>query len=107
MCGRYTLHSLPDVTSAAFGVPECSQTRLRFNIAPSQLVAAVRQKPGTHTWELVMLEWGLVPVWAEDASIGNRLTNARAETVAEKPSFRHVGDLRIDRSMAPEDDRGT
>jgi hypothetical protein len=42
MCGRYTLHSRPEVISAAFGVPEFSQTQLRFNIAPSQLVAAVR-----------------------------------------------------------------
>ena len=90
MCGRYTLHSRPDAISAAFGVPEFSQTRLRFNIAPSQLVAAVRQKPGTHKRELVTLKWGLVPVWAKDASIGNRLANARAETVSEKPSFRHA-----------------
>ncbi|MFM7805323.1 MAG: SOS response-associated peptidase [Verrucomicrobiota bacterium] len=90
MCGRYTLHCTPDAISAAFGVPEFSQTRLRFNIAPSQLVAAVRQKPGMHTRELVMLKWGLVPVWAKDTSIGNRLANARAETVAEKPSFRHA-----------------
>ena len=58
MCGRYTLHSQPDAISAAFGVPEFSQTRLRFNIAPSQIVAAVRQSHGNHTRELVMLEWG-------------------------------------------------
>jgi putative SOS response-associated peptidase YedK len=90
MCGRYALHSRPDVISAAFGVPEFSQTRLRFNIAPSQLVAAVRQKPGTHARELVKLCWGLVPSWAGDPSIGNRLANARSETVAEKPSFRHA-----------------
>ena len=58
MCGRYTLHSQPGAISAAFGVPEFSQTRLRFNIAPSQIVAAVRQSPGTHTRELAMLKWG-------------------------------------------------
>lgn len=90
MCGRYTLHSQPGAISAAFGVPEFSQTRLRFNIAPSQLVAVVRQKPGTHARELVMLRWGLVPSWAPDPSIGNRLANARSETVAEKPSFLHA-----------------
>lgn len=90
MCGRYTLHTPADTISRAFGVPEFSQTRLRFNIAPSQFVAAVRQKPGTHTRELVMLKWGLVPFWANDLKIGNRLANARAETVAEKPSFRHA-----------------
>ena len=58
MCGRYTLYSQPGAISAAFGVPEFSQTRLRFNIAPSQIVAAVRQSHGNHTRELVMLEWG-------------------------------------------------
>ncbi|RLS31749.1 MAG: hypothetical protein DWH79_09145 [Planctomycetota bacterium] len=52
-------------------------------------------------------ELGLVAVWAKDTTIGNRLANARAETVAEKPSFRHAnGDLRIDTSRAPGDDRG-
>ena len=84
MCGRYTLRSMPDAISAAFGVPEFSQTRLRFNIAPSQIVAAVRQSPGTHTREMVMLEWGLVPVWAKDTSIGNRLANALMRPIHER-----------------------
>jgi putative SOS response-associated peptidase YedK len=90
MCGRYTLHSRPAGITAAFGAPEFSQTRLRFYIAPSQLVAVFRQKLGTLARELVMGRWGLVPSCARDPSIGNRLANARAETVAEKPSFRHA-----------------
>lgn len=61
--------------------------RPRYNIAPTQDVPAVRTTPGGQR-ELVMLRWGLVPSWADDISIGNRMINARGETVAEKPSFR-------------------
>lgn len=59
----------------------------RYNIAPTQYVAAIRQNKMQQR-ELVMLRWGLVPQWAKDPAIGNRMINARAETVAEKPSFR-------------------
>lgn len=58
----------------------------RFNIAPTQPVAVVRFGPGAR--QLAWLKWGLVPSWARDASIGNRLINARAESVADKPAFR-------------------
>jgi putative SOS response-associated peptidase YedK len=59
----------------------------RYNIAPTQPVLAVRTVPAGER-ELVTLRWGLVPAWADDPSIGNRLINARAETVADKPAFR-------------------
>lgn len=58
----------------------------RYNIAPSQEVAAVRM--GAQGRELVMLRWGLVPFWARDAGSGYRMINARAETVASKPAYR-------------------
>lgn len=58
----------------------------RYNIAPTQYIAAIRD--GGEGRELAMLRWGLVPFWAKDPSIGNRMINARAETVAEKPSYR-------------------
>ena len=58
----------------------------RYNIAPTQEVAAVRQ--GEQGRELSMLKWGLVPSWAKDPGIGARMINARAESVADKPSFR-------------------
>lgn len=58
----------------------------RFNIAPTQPVAVVRFGPGAR--QLARLTWGLVPSWARDASIGSRLINARAESVADKPAFR-------------------
>ena len=60
----------------------------RYNIAPSQLIAAIRIDPDRATRKLVMLRWGLIPSWAKDPKIGNQCINAKAETVAEKPSFR-------------------
>ena len=58
----------------------------RYNVAPTQDVPAVRLRAGAR--ELALLRWGLIPAWAKDPSIGLRMINARAETVAEKPSFR-------------------
>ncbi len=60
----------------------------RFNIAPSQQVLAIREQPGSQQRELVALEWGLVPFWADDPEIGIRTINARSETAATKPAFR-------------------
>ena len=90
MCGRYTLHSRADVIAERFGVRVPPTLPERFNIAPSQQVLAVRLSSETHQRELVALHWGLIPFWADDPSIGNRMANARSETVAEKPSFRRA-----------------
>ncbi len=60
----------------------------RYNIAPTQPVSVVRIAPDGGRRELVALRWGLVPSWAKDPKIGNRMINARAETVAQKPAFR-------------------
>ena len=62
----------------------------RYNIAPSQTVAAVRAAPGGEGREFVYLNWGLIPSWAKDAGIANKLINARGETLTEKPSFREA-----------------
>lgn len=62
----------------------------RFNIAPTQDVVVVRPMAEGSGRELALLRWGLIPHWAEDLRIGNRTINARAETVAEKPSFRQA-----------------
>lgn len=87
MCGRFAFYSPAEAAAALFGVDTKLEVEPRYNIAPSQYIAAIREteEAGRH---LVMLRWGLVPFWAKDPSIGNRLINARAETVAEKPSFR-------------------
>jgi putative SOS response-associated peptidase YedK len=88
MCGRYTLITAPDVLVQQFGLEELPLLSPRYNIAPTQQVTAVRRPTEGARRELVFLRWGLIPSWAEDATIGNRLLNARADTVADKPSFR-------------------
>ena len=88
MCGRYTLLASPEALQEQFGLAEVPDLSPRYNIAPTQQVAAVRRPAGQQRRELVLLRWGLVPPWADDPAIGSRLLNARAETVADKPSFR-------------------
>jgi putative SOS response-associated peptidase YedK len=88
MCGRFTLRSAPTLVAEVFGLPEPSALSPHFNIAPSQSIAVVREQPKNHKRELAMLGWGLIPFWADDAKIGNRMANARSETAATKPSFR-------------------
>lgn len=87
MCGRFAFYSPTEATAALFGVTASVEIEPRYNIAPTQFVAAIREDDNKDR-ELVMLRWGLVPFWAKDPSIGNRMINARAETVAEKPSYR-------------------
>ncbi len=88
MCGRFTLRTPAHRLAEAFGVRNLPNLAPRYNIAPSQDVAAVRRAEDGDGRELVLLRWGLVPYWAKDPAIGNRMINARAETVAEKPAFR-------------------
>ena len=87
MCGRFAFYSPSEATAALFGATGSIDFSPRYNIAPTQDIAAVRVGDDGEK-ELVALRWGLVPFWAKDPSIGNRMINARAETVAEKPSFR-------------------
>ena len=89
MCGRFAFYSPSEATAALFGVDGALVLEPRYNIAPTQFVAAIRNDQEQNR-ELVMLRWGLVPFWAKDPAIGNRMINARAETVAEKPSYREA-----------------
>lgn len=98
MCGRFTLHLSPELLGTVFGVKTPLQLPPRYNIAPSQKVPVVRET-GEGGRSLDELVWGLVPSWAKDPAIGNRMINARAETVHEKPSFRHA--LRQRRCIIP------
>ncbi len=86
MCGRYTLKTSPQAVAEAFGLADMPLFTPRYNIAPTQLVATVSLDRGRRA--LYWRRWGLVPSWADDPAIGNRLINARADTVADKPSFR-------------------
>jgi len=88
MCGRFTQTASPEVIAEQFKITNPPLFTPRYNIAPSQLIAAIRIDPDTATRTLVMLRWGLIPSWAKDPKIGNQCINAKAETVAEKPSFR-------------------
>jgi putative SOS response-associated peptidase YedK len=87
MCGRFTLTLDPADLQDLFGLSEPPPAGLlpRYNIAPSQPVAVIAN---TGARKLELFQWGLIPSWAKDAKIGSRLINARAETLAEKPSFR-------------------
>ena len=89
MCGRFAFYSPAEAAAALFGASASVDLKPRYNIAPTQDIAAIRtNKEGDR--EFALLRWGLVPFWAKDPSIGNRMINARAETVAEKPSFRNA-----------------
>ncbi len=91
MCGRYSLTTPMEAVRQVFEFPECPNLAPRANIAPSQDVAAVRLASGGSGEagrRFVWLRWGLIPAWAKDPAIGNRMINARAETLAGKPAFR-------------------
>ena len=91
MCGRYTLSDPGDlVTELGVEVQGDLGLEPRYNIAPTQSVPAVRQRAEDGARELWLFHWGLIPYWAKEASIGNRMINARSETAAEKPSFRNA-----------------
>ncbi len=85
MCGRFSRSTPTPVLIEQFELLAAPDLPPRYNIAPTQDVAVVRGAPER---ELVLLRWGLVPSWADDPTIGNRLINARSETAASKPSFR-------------------
>ena len=87
MCGRFSLGVPTEALQEQFQLFGGPVVVPRYNIAPTQPVAAVRMAAGGER-ELVMLRWGLIPSWAKDMAMGARMINARAETVAEKPSFR-------------------
>jgi putative SOS response-associated peptidase YedK len=88
MCGRFAFYSPHEAVARLFGVADAPQIEPRYNIAPTQFVAALRETGGPR--EVAMLYWGLVPSWAKEKSIGARMINARSETLAEKPSFRNA-----------------
>ena len=102
MCGRFTLRTpLKDVlrlfdldADLSFDLPA------RFNIAPSQRIAAVRLDESGRR-QLTLMQWGLIPSWADDPAIGNRMINARSESAATKPAFREA--FRRRRCLIPSD----
>ena len=85
MCGRFTLRTSPQRVAEIFGVEgELPLFRPRYNIAPTQEIAIIRDH------HLQLVHWGLIPSWADDPKIGSRMINARAEGLADKPAFRRA-----------------
>lgn len=103
MCGRYTLRMAPDELAEQLEAEQSARVaqteqRERYNVAPSQDVPVLVHRP-EHGRELQVARWGLIPGWAKDPKIGYKLTNARAETVADKPSYRKA--YRSKRALVP------
>jgi putative SOS response-associated peptidase YedK len=101
MCGRFTLTTHLGAIAARFGVSRFLEEVghvPRYNVAPTQTVIVVNDDGTRHLTEM---RWGLIPSWAKDPAIGNRMINARAETVATKPAFRVA--LRNRRCVIPAD----
>ncbi len=92
MCGRFVSSSPPDEIAKYFDVDETAEQAIEqqpnYNTAPSTDVFVVYEDGSTR--RLDTFHWGLVPVWAKDLSVGNRMINARAETVTGKPAFKRA-----------------
>lgn len=105
MCGRFTLrtpmHQVADAFAVTHWESEPASFVARFNIAPTQLVAAIRARADGPGRSLTQLQWGLIPSWADDPAIGSGMINARSESVATKPAFREA--FRRRRCLIPAD----
>ena len=93
MCGRYAFYSPREAIERVFGVADAPEVEPRWNIAPTQYVPAVLVD-GDDQRVLRLLRWGLVPFWSRDESIGNRMINARAETLTRNAAFREAFEQR-------------
>ena len=92
MCGRFTLvHDIQSIAKTFQAtVPASIQIVPHYNIAPTQNILTVMREEGNEQARLDLLRWGLIPSWAKEESIGSRMINARAETLAEKASFKRL-----------------
>jgi putative SOS response-associated peptidase YedK len=90
MCGRYAQFQSGEAVAELFEIESIPQLSPRYNIAPTQQVATISSDAKTGDRSLKFRHWGLIPSWAKDKAISSKLINARAETLAEKPSFRRA-----------------
>ena len=89
MCGRFTLHTDLSQIQKVFDLDKTVlESQPSYNVAPTQAVLTVVRQEGQNV--LARMRWGLVPSWAKDISIGSKMINARAETLAEKPAFKRL-----------------
>ena len=101
MCGRYTLRTRLNELLQFYAIESQLPWEPRFNIAPSQSVAVIRNDPNGDKRALATLRWGLIPSWAKDLRTGHHSINARAETLVHKPSFQQA--LKSRRCLVPAD----
>jgi putative SOS response-associated peptidase YedK len=99
MCGRFGLTRPERLDLERFGIRELPPLAPRFNVAPGSDILVVREREGERVADLV--RWGLVPSWAKDPSIGNRMANARSDSAFEKPAFRNA--MKTRRALIPAD----
>lgn len=100
MCGRYTINKLEEaIEELEPDVIETALNRPRYNAAPTQNLPVFFRRDGQRV--LADMRWGLIPAWADDPAIGNRMINARAETLATKPSYKAA--FRQRRCLVPVD----
>ena len=89
MCGRFGLFVTPEVLEEYFALEtQVAAVEPRYNLTPGRAVAVVRERDGKRS--LGALQWGLIPFWAKDATIGRKLVNARLDSVAAKPAYREA-----------------
>ena len=97
MCGRFALTDAPEEVAALFGYLGGEPFPPRYNIAPTQPIAIVRQEH--HARRFALVRWGLVPAWVEDPTLFSLLINARTEGIADKPAFKNA--IRYRRCLVP------
>ena len=87
MCGRYSLHANPEVVALQFGLAQPPEFKASYNVCPGSEILVVRtDREGRRVARAH--RWGLIPHWAKDPAIGNKLANARGESLVERPAFR-------------------
>jgi putative SOS response-associated peptidase YedK len=102
MCGRYRLSRRKQLVEEYFDTDSGAEDWVpRYNIAPTQPVAVIRQNPKEPVRELSLMRWGLIPSWAKDSSVAASMINARSETASTKPAFRDA--LKFRRCVIPAD----
>jgi len=90
LCGRFTRKENFQYLAESLRFEGIPNLQPQFNIASFQLITCIRTNPDTNHGEWVQLKWGLVPSWSKDPGIGHKVIDARGETAADKPSFRHA-----------------
>ena len=90
MCGRYRLSRRKQLIADYFDTVDEIDWEPRYNIAPTQNVGIIRQDREAPVRKFSLVRWGLIPYWAKDPSIGQKMINARSETVLDKPAFREA-----------------